>query len=72
MEIKRNVFEKDYEKIYIKNKNKNEIKNEMEIPKFIIMVPLTLLVINYSCAFIERFFPKIYALFMGNRVKRIK
>lgn len=44
----------------------------LEIPKFIIMVPLTLLIINYSCAFIERFFPKIYALFMGNRVKRIK
>lgn len=35
MEIKRNIFEKEYEKIYIKNKNKNEIKNEMEIPKVI-------------------------------------
>lgn len=31
MEIKRNIFEKEYEKIYIKNKN----KNEMEIPKVI-------------------------------------
>ena len=42
----------------------------LEIPKFIIMVILTLVIINFVCAFLERFFPKIYALFMGNRIKK--
>lgn len=42
----------------------------LEIPKFIIMVVFTLVIINYICAFLEKFFPKIYALFMGNRVKK--
>ena len=42
----------------------------LEIPKFIIMVILTLVIINFVCAFLERFFPKIHALFMGNRIKK--
>jgi fucose 4-O-acetylase-like acetyltransferase len=41
-----------------------------EIPKFAIMVVSTLVIINFVCAFLERFFPKIYSLFMGNRVKK--
>lgn len=41
----------------------------LEIPKFIIMVIFTLVIINYVCAFFEKFSPRIYALFMGNRVK---
>ncbi len=42
----------------------------LEIPKFIIMVVFTIIIINYVCAFLEKFFPGIYALFMGNRVKK--
>lgn len=42
----------------------------LEIPRFIIMVVLTLVIINFICAFMERFFPRIYALLMGNRVKK--
>lgn len=42
----------------------------LEIPKFIIMVVFTLVIINYVCAFLEKFFPSIYSLFMGNRVKK--
>ena len=42
----------------------------LEIPKFIIMVILTLVIINYVCAFLEKFLPGIYSLFMGNRVKK--
>ena len=42
----------------------------LEIPKFIIMVILTLVIINYVCAFLERFFPRIYGVFMGNRTKK--
>ena len=41
----------------------------LEIPKFIIMVVFTLVIINYVCVFLEKFSPKIYALFMGNRMK---
>lgn len=48
------------------------VKDWFEIPKFIIMVVLTLVIINFVCAFLERFFPGIYALFMGNRVKKSK
>ena len=44
----------------------------LEIPKFIIMVVLTLTIINFTCSFLEKFFPKIYALFMGNRVNKNK
>ena len=40
-----------------------------EIPKFIIMIILTLVIINCVCAFLERFAPKIYAILMGNRMK---
>ena len=41
-----------------------------EIPKFIIMVVFTLTLINFTCAFLEKFFPRIYALFMGNRINK--
>jgi len=42
----------------------------LEIPKFIIMAVSTVVIINYVCAFLEKLFPRIYALFMGNRVKK--
>ncbi len=42
----------------------------LEFPKFIVMVILTLVTINFVCVLLERFFPKVYALFMGNRVKK--
>ena len=42
----------------------------LEIPKFIIMVILTLAIINFVCAFLERFAPKIYAILMGNRMDK--
>jgi hypothetical protein len=42
----------------------------LEILKFIIMVVSTLVIINVVCAFLERFLPKVYALFMGNRIKK--
>lgn len=42
----------------------------LEIPKFIIMIISTLVIINYVCVFLEKFFPKIYALFMGNRINK--
>ena len=41
-----------------------------EIPKFIIMVVCTLLIINFVCAFLEKYLPKIYGIFMGNRTKK--
>ena len=41
-----------------------------EIPKFIIMVACTLTFINFTCTFLEKFFPRIYALFMGNRINK--
>ena len=41
----------------------------LEIPKFIIMVVLTLVIINLVCAFLEKFAPKINAILMGNRKK---
>ena len=40
----------------------------LEIPKFIIMIILTLIIINFVCAFLEKFAPKIYAILMGNRL----
>ena len=42
----------------------------LEIPKFIIMVVATLVIINVVCAFLEKFTPKIYAVLMGNRTKK--
>ena len=42
----------------------------LEIPKFIIMVILTLVIINFVCAFLEKFAPKIYAILMGNRMNK--
>lgn len=43
----------------------------LEIPRFIIMIISTLVIINFVCAFLERFLPKVYALFMGSRVKKV-
>ena len=40
----------------------------LEIPKFIIMIIATLVIINLVCAFLEKFAPKIYATLMGNRI----
>ena len=42
----------------------------LEFPKFIIMVILTLAIINFVCAFLEKFAPKIYATLMGNRINK--
>ena len=42
----------------------------LEIPKFIIMAVFTIVIINYVCALSERFLPRIYALFVGNRLKK--
>ena len=39
-----------------------------KIPGFIIMIVSTLLIINFACAFLERFTPKTYATLMGNRM----
>ena len=44
----------------------------LEIPKFIIMIVSTLVIINLVCAFLERFAPKIYATLMGNRLDKNK
>ena len=41
-----------------------------EIPNFIIMVIITLIIINYICSFLEKYLPVIYSIFMGNRVKK--
>ena len=46
-------------------------KNEwLEIPKFIIMVVSTLIIVNLICAFLEKFVPPVYATLMGNRVNK--
>ena len=42
----------------------------LAIPKFIVMVVLTLVIINLTCAFLEKFAPKIHATLMGNRTKK--
>ena len=42
----------------------------VKIPEFVLMVVLTLMIINFVCAFLERFFPRIYGIFMGNRIKK--
>ena len=42
------------------------------IPKFVIMIVSTLVIINLVCAFLERFAPKTYAILMGNRITRQK
>ena len=42
----------------------------LEIPKFIIMVVSTLIIVNLICAFFEKFAPKIYAILMGNRISK--
>lgn len=41
----------------------------LEVPKFIIMDAFTIVIINYVCALWEKFFPRIYAVFIGNRLK---
>lgn len=42
----------------------------LEIPKFIIMVVSTLIIVNLMCAFLEKFAPPIYATLMGNRINK--
>ena len=42
----------------------------LEVPKFIIMVVSTLIIVNLICAFLEKFVPKVYATLMGNRVNK--
>ena len=42
----------------------------LEIPKFVIMIVSTLVIINLVCAFLEKFVPKIYAILMGNKMKK--
>ena len=42
----------------------------LEIPKFIIMVVSTLIIVNLVCAFLEKFAPKIYGTLMGNRANK--
>ena len=42
----------------------------LEIPKFIIMIISTLVIINLVCAFLEKFVPKIYVVLMGNRINK--
>ena len=42
----------------------------LEIPKFIIMAVLTIVIINSACALSGKFFPRVYALFSGNRLKK--
>lgn len=44
----------------------------LEIPKFIVMVILTIVIINFVCAFLEKFLPKIYGTLMGNRTNKIQ
>ena len=44
----------------------------LEIPKFIIMIVSTIIIINYVCVFLEKYFPRIYGLFMGNRTKKTR
>ena len=44
----------------------------LEIPKFVIMVVVTLVIINLVCAFLEKFAPKVSATLMGNRIKKVK
>ena len=41
-----------------------------EIPKFVIMIITTLVIINLVCAFLEKFAPKIYSTLMGNRISK--
>ena len=41
-----------------------------QIPKFIIMIISTLIIINITCIFLEKFAPKIYATLMGNRTNK--
>ena len=42
----------------------------LEIPKFMVMIVVTLVIINVVCAFLERFLPKVYAILMGNRMHK--
>ncbi len=44
----------------------------LEIPRFIIVILLTLVIINFVCAFLEKFLPRIYAVLMGSRMKTTK
>jgi flagellar biosynthesis protein FliQ len=44
----------------------------LEIPKFIIMFISTLIIINFVCAFLEKFTPRIYSVLTGNRMNKAK
>lgn len=44
----------------------------LAIPNFIITVILTLFLINLFCVFLEKFFPQIYCILMGNRLNFYK
>ena len=39
----------------------------LEIPKFVVMIISTLVIINLACIILEKFAPKVYATLMGNR-----
>ena len=41
----------------------------MAIPNFLLTFTLTLLIINVFCIVVERFFPSVYALLIGKRIK---
>ena len=40
-----------------------------EIPKYAVMIVITLLIIHFVCTLLEKFAPKVYATLMGNRMK---
>ena len=42
----------------------------LEIPKFILMFVITLLIINLVCVFLEKFAPKINGILFGDRIKK--
>ena len=42
----------------------------MAIPNFIATIILTVLTIHVACTLLEKFLPKVYAVLMGNRLKR--
>ena len=44
----------------------------MEIPKFVIMVVVTLTIINFVCAFLERYLPKLNGFLFGKHIKQSK
>ena len=41
----------------------------LEIPKYAVMIVITLALIHVVCTLLEKFTPKVYATLMGNRMK---